>query len=222
MPLDADLKSTVADPDTPGTALLTWLIANHGTGVTLWHPSAWRDQIKADSGVDPPDSAIDRVAAAACLLIENGFWVDPRRFVVITNALNGLGQGPFLRHMPDAVECAEAVTEAALLREDGEDGAVFSDEVRRLIGKILGDEGYLSAPDVLAIAELRPHAPADVPPEVVAEIRNNQADKVEAVRQAVTGRLVAITRAMVKLLPNFPNAHKVAALAERAATRESR
>jgi hypothetical protein len=117
-----------------------------------WHPATVRQELKERFGVEVPWHNLDRIMAAVAVVTTDAFFKDEDRFVKLANILAGDGFDPSAFEPADAAECAWAVTEALLLSPPDDDPEPFSDGVRRYIGFVLREEGYVVPPDVLRIA----------------------------------------------------------------------
>jgi hypothetical protein len=127
-----------------------------------WHPTVIMESVEEKVGCKLPKANFDKLMAAVSIVTDDAFFKDAAKFIQLANVLAGDDFQPDEFNPADVAECAWAVTEALLLRPpDEEDPEVFSDEVRRYIGFVLKEEGYVKAPDVLRIA-----LEADFSPEV--------------------------------------------------------
>ena len=118
-----------------------------------WHPAALRMEFEETYGLRLPSLTFDRLMAGVAVLTTDFFFQDVSRFIQLANVLSGSEFNPEEFDPADSVECAWAITEALLLRPpDEEDQEPFSDDVRRYVGLVLRNEGFVNPPDVLRIA----------------------------------------------------------------------
>lgn len=133
--------------------LLVWALDTYGTECLEWHPTTLKMEIESDFKVRLPKKNFDKLLAAIAILTTDLFFKDAARFVMLANVLAGDDFEPDEFEPADAAECAWAVTEALLLvPPDEEDPEPFSEDVRRYIGHVLKDEGFVRPPDILRIA----------------------------------------------------------------------
>lgn len=135
------------------TALLTWLLDHYGPEVLTWHPETISLELRDDFKVTPPTHIMDRIMAGICVLTTDMFYKNLPRFIQLCNVLSGDEFDPRVFDMADAAECAWGITEALLLNPpDEDDPEPFTDEIRHYIGAVLRNEGFITPPDILAIA----------------------------------------------------------------------
>lgn len=118
-----------------------------------WHPTVIRHELGIAYNANVSDVTVDRLLAGITVATTDLFFKDVRRFIVLANILAGDEFDPEIFDPADSAECAWAVTEALLLNPpDDDDPEPFSDDIRRYIGAVLADEGYVTPPDILRIA----------------------------------------------------------------------
>ncbi len=147
------VRRLLGSPDTYATTLLVWALDTFGPEVLEWHPTTVKMEIEAAAGVKVPKANLDKLLAAIVVVTTDLFFKDAARFVQLANVLAGDDFEPDEFEPADAAECAWAVSEALLLvPPDEDDPEPFSDEVRRYIGHVLKEEGFVRPPDVLRVA----------------------------------------------------------------------
>lgn len=160
-PIEAT-KRLLSDPDTFATTMLVIAVETWGMDCLQddedrergpWHASTFRSMLEQHYGVKLPKCNLDKLMAAITIVTTDLFFKNADRFIVLANILSGDEFDPNQFEIADSVECAWAVTEALLLDPpDHDNPEPFSDDVRRYIGFVLKDEGYVTPPDVLKIA----------------------------------------------------------------------
>jgi hypothetical protein len=120
-----------------------------------WDPVTIYHELIDTYGVAPDPLAFDKLMAGIALLTTDSFYVVTRDFIDLCNVLSGSG---LLEEFDpaDVDEMAWGITEAALVHPPEGEEQVFAPEIRRYIGVMLDEEGFLEAPDVLQVA-VRPH-----------------------------------------------------------------
>lgn len=147
------VRKILMDPDTFATTLLVWAIDCFGMECLEWHPGTIKMELEQRYNCQIPKVNLDKLMAAVMILTTDLFFKDEARFIELANILSGDDFQPDEFDPADSVECAWAVTEALLLcPPDDDDPEPFSDNVRRYIGFVLKEEGYITPPDVLKIA----------------------------------------------------------------------
>lgn len=160
-PIEA-AKALLQDRDTYATVLFVLAVDAFGPeclfdpddpGRGPWHASTFRSMIEQRFGVKLPKCNLDKIMAAATICTTDLFFTNLDRFIVLANILAGDEFDPSEFEPADPVECAWAITEALLLDPpDEENPEPFSDDVRRYIGFVLKEDGFVTPPDVLRIA----------------------------------------------------------------------
>lgn len=155
-------KRLLTEPDTFATVLLTIAVDVFGTdclhdpddpGRGPWHPATFRSMLTEHFGVAIPNLSIDKLMAAVTIVTTDMFFKNVDRFIALANVLAGSEFSPEQFDKADTAECAWAITEALILDPpDSDDHEPFCDDIRRYLGAVLRDEGYISPPDVLKIA----------------------------------------------------------------------
>lgn len=149
----ADVRRLLVGEDTFATTLLVLAVDSYGPECLEWHPRTLLAEFHDDWQVMLPSASLDRLMAAITVITTDLFFQDVSRFVQLANVLAFDEFDPGQFDPADSVECAWAVTEALLLNPpDDEDPEPFCDDVRRYIGMVLRDEGFITPPDILRIA----------------------------------------------------------------------
>lgn len=146
------IRELLGGDDAHGTSILLWALDALGPDLVEWHPATVRREIEEAGG---PITGVnfDRLMAAVAILTTDLFFRNAGAFTTLATALCGGGFHPNDFTPPDAAECAWAITEALLLSPPDEDEPEpFSEDVRRVVGHVLHDEGFLSAPDILGVS----------------------------------------------------------------------
>ncbi len=138
---------------TYSTTLLVWLLDQYGMEVLDWHPETIKLELRDDFQVNVPRFIIDRIMAGICVLTTDLFFQNVSKFIQLCNVFSGDEFDPRTFDIADAGECAWGITEALLLNPpDKEEPEPFGDEIRHYLAAILKEEGFITPPDILAIA----------------------------------------------------------------------
>lgn len=189
------IRKFLMDESSYMTTLLAILIDTYGTEALEWHPETIRQQLEADYNLSLPQFAHDRIMAGVTLLTTDLFYKSASRFVDLCNVIAGAEFDPNVFDPADPYECAWAVTEALLLAPpEDDDDEPFDDEIRRYLGFVLRDEGFVKPPDVLQIAldadfsdKVRYDFSDD--PEMFQGVYETQASKTDEVTTMIRGNL---------------------------------
>ena len=197
-------KKIWVDRDVFATTLLIMGLDYYGPDLLTWHPETIKREIQDDFGVHLPKANFDRLMAAITIVTTDLFFKNLSRFVQLANVLAFDDFQPDEFEPADSMECAWAVTEALLLSPpDESDPEPFSLEVRKYIGFVLHEEGFVQAPDVLRLA-VRDYSSSVTydftdDPEMFAavnEVQTGKKDQVEATLrgclQDLMGQLAAL------------------------------
>ncbi len=151
----ATMRRILADPATFTTPLVVSALDAYGTECLAWAPETLVLELSDDYRVRLPPLVRDRLAAGVRLLTTDGFYKDLEEHVRLANVLAGTPASFQIFDPSDLEEEAWAISEAMLLAPpEPEDAEPFVDDIRRYIGKLAGDAGLLTLPDVLRIAVL--------------------------------------------------------------------
>lgn len=206
VPARMAVRDMLTGEGTFATTLLVWALDCYGPEVLTWHPETIRMELADDFHVEPTRANMDRVMAGVAVVTTDAFFKDPARFIQLCNILSGDEFDPTEFDAADAAECAWGITEALLLRPPEEDEPEpFSDEVRAYVGAVLREEGFVTAPDVLAIAldanwsdKVQFEFADD--PEMQSAIYKTQADRADEITALVKEGLASLIR-QIQALP---------------------
>lgn len=150
------LARTMVDPNSFATTMVVAYLDRFGMEALEWHPWTVRVEVDSEFHATIPDANFDRLMAGILLVSTDRFYKDLDAFLRVAEILSGGAMDPSTVAAPGCLECAWAITEALLLGppEPGDDDP-FVEDVRHYVGHALDREGFLRAPDVLAIG-LRP------------------------------------------------------------------
>ncbi len=217
MAMPPEIRELLHSADAHGTSILIWVLDaltpdDDSSGPTHWHPAVLRREIGEAAHTTIPENNFDKLMAAIAVLTTDLFFKNAGAFAALATALCGGGFHPGSFDPPDAAECAWAITEALLLSPpDDADEEPFSLEVRRFIGTVLREEGFLSAPDVLGIAVGLPgrHDHGD-DPELAAHITAGQKTKIEEIHDVIRDGLASLVEQIESLPLRGGNAKDLA------------
>ena len=116
-----------------------------------WSPETIRLEIQDSFQVAIPDYNLDKIMAAIAILVTDDFFRSCPRFIQLCNILSGDTFDPTTFDVATCPEMAWGITEALLL-EPADTDEPFSEDIRRYVGHMLKEEGYVNPPDVLKIA----------------------------------------------------------------------
>lgn len=210
--------------------VLCWdAFCNHGErgdDWMQWHPAAMRTNVQEHFGVKLPEITFDRLMAAISVLTTDEFFQNLRSFIPLANVLAGSEFDPETFDPADSAECAWAVTEALLLSppEDDQQQPVFSDEIRKYIGRVLHNEGYVKPPDVLKIAidgDFSAQVTYDFSddPEMFGMIHHVQTGKTDDIERVVRESLLELALQLKTLPLRHGHTAGVEALVQKAVTK---
>lgn len=201
------VKTLVTGPDAFATVLLCIAVDAFGPECLHdpadptrgpWHPATFRAMLAQHVGAPVPDLTLDKLMAAVVVVTTDLFFADVHRFISLANVLAGSEFSPEQFDKADAAECAWAITEALILSPpDPDEKEPFCDDVRRYVGAVLKDEGFVSPPDVLRIAidgddaDRVRYTFAD-DPAAFAAIRRGQAAKAAEIETVIRDALTAL------------------------------
>lgn len=179
--------------DTRATPLLIWAVDRFGPELWDWAPATIAAEARAELGQPLPRANFDRLMAAIAIAGTDLFHKDAGAFVRLAGVLSGDAFQPDEFDPPTAAECAWALTEAALLDPPGDDPEPYAPEVRRYLGGVLREEGFLRAPDVLGIALGLPDpSRLDLDPAERAEAEAAQDARDAAIAATIRAGLAAV------------------------------
>ena len=198
------IRQVLTDEESYSTTLVTILIDTYGTEALEWHPATIKQQLEGDFNIQLPQFAHDRIMAAVTLLTTDFFYQAVDKFIDLCNVLGGSEFDPGTFDPADSYECAWGITEALLLSPPEEEEEPFSDDIRRYIGFVLHDEGFVTPPDVLKIAldgdfadQVRYDLADD--PEMFEGVYQMQADKTGEVTTMIKENLTELMQQLQSL-----------------------
>jgi hypothetical protein len=208
----SEAADMLLDEDTLATTLLVWALDEFGPELLGWHPATIRREVEATAGVPIRDDNFDRLMAAVAVVSTDLFFKNAAAFAQLAPALCGDGFDPGEFDPPDAAECAWAIVEALLVSPpDDDDAAPFSEDVRRFVGHVLREEGFTSAPDVLAIALDTGELAAGLDDDVRAASSEAQAQREDDIKSVVREGLRALGDQLSRLTLRHGDASEIVA-----------
>lgn len=138
-------------PLSHATVLLCLYVDTYGMEGLSWHPETVKQQVEEDFAVKLPQQNFDRLMAAITLCTTNYFFKRLSVFIELCNVLSGDDFNPNVFKPADCMDCAWGITEALLIAPPDEEEP-FTDEIRYYLAEILKSEGFVQAPDILALA----------------------------------------------------------------------
>jgi hypothetical protein len=153
-----------------------------------------------------PPVNLDKLCAAVTIVTTDLFFKEVTRFVQLCNVLSGSECDPEEFDPADSLECAWGITEALLLHPpDEDDQEPFTDDVRRYLGIVLKEEGFVRPPDILRLAldadfshQVNHDWSSDQ--ELFHTVRKVQQDKAREVEEVIRDNLVELM-GQLKALP---------------------
>lgn len=198
------VKKLLTDPDTFATVMLMIALDTFGMECLHdkdepergpWHAATFRSMLTQHFGVTIPQLNMDKLMAAVTLLTTDLFFTNVDRFIALANVFAGSEFSPRIFDKADTAECAWAITEALILDPpDHENPEPFCEDIRRYIGAVLRDEGFVKPPDILRIAiegdfsERVRFTFAD-DPAMFSAIYKNQQEKTEEIKGVIRDSL---------------------------------
>ena len=138
------------------TSLLALLIDARGAEALNWDPETIRLELTdMGGGTGPTRENFDKLMALISALTTDRFYKDPEVFMRISTALCGSGINADWLDVMEAEEAAWGITEVCIndpLRRGEKSTDRFSEDIRKMLGLFLADEGIQHPPDVLGIA----------------------------------------------------------------------
>lgn len=139
---------------TPGTmATVSHAIALHffGADIYEWEPETLAMELQDELGVNVDEDNMDRLHAIIAAVTSDSFNNDWAAFTAICSALNGETDPEDIAEMTVA-EFAWGVIEVGLNDED--ESGIYSPDICALVGVVLDQEGFTSAPEWLKFAKM--------------------------------------------------------------------
>lgn len=142
------------DPETFATVVLAIYVSGYEPEevreALSWTPTSYRMELEDRYHIQIPDLLVEKLAAAASILLTDRFYRSVRGFIEICNTLSGSSVTPGVFDPADSMECAWGITEALLL-EPPDSEEPFSEDILYYIGGVLNSEGIKNPPDVLRV-----------------------------------------------------------------------
>lgn len=188
------------------TTLITVFVDNYKTEGFTWSPETIEMEINDDFEIRIPRPNMDRLLTAINLITSDDFYKSLPDFINYCNILSGDTYDPRNWDPATAVEVAWGVTEGVLLSPpDDNDENPFTEEIVSYIGKVLDDEGIITAPDILRIATRENpatfvNAEFSDDPLMYNSIYDLEASKTDAINAAVKQGLAALSQ-QLSVLP---------------------
>jgi hypothetical protein len=188
------LRALLVSEDTHGMVILIWALDGLGQEFFQWAPETIKLETNELAGFEIPKPNYDKLMAAVAIVTTDLFFRDVDAFIKLCNVLSGDDFMPTVFSYAGPEECAWGITEALILDPpDSENEEPFSDEIRRYIGFVLHEEGYIKAPDILQIAIdhdllAKTHQTyADSPEMLDAILKNQKVKEANIERVVMTG-----------------------------------
>lgn len=193
------IREMLLGDGTYATVLYVWYLDRWGAekddegraACLYWAPETIRLEIEEETGIKLPKANFDKLMAMITIITTDLFYRDVQRFIQLANILAGDDFQPDEFEPADPVECAWAIVEALLNDPpDEQDPEPFSDEVRRYLGIVLRNDGFVTPPDILKLAltdgfdPATPNEYAD-DPELFSMIYKGQEEKAAEVTDVI-------------------------------------
>lgn len=139
---------------TPGTmATISHAIALHffGQDIYEWEPETLAMELQDELGVNVDEDNMDRLHAIIAAITSNSFNNDWAAFTAICSALSGETDPEDIAEMT-AAEFAWGVVEVGL--NDDDESSIYSPDICALVGTVLDQEGFVTAPQWLNFAKM--------------------------------------------------------------------
>lgn len=186
-----------------------------------WDPYTFELEIRAVSGAELPESHLDRLMAAVSIFTTDDFFTSVKRFIPLANVLAGDSFDPAVFDPADPWECAWAVTQALLLSPPDEGRSVedtFSMEIRKYLGLVLREYGFVQVPRWLSFAVLPPNPGLmEAPSDMFADGMAIDTERLTSVDDTVKAGLLALVDQLRSLPLENGNTDKFAEHLSRAA-----
>ena len=199
----APLKPYWARRDMFAMNLLLMFIDSYGVEGLQWLPETIEMEIAADFHVDIDDASFERLLTAIAILTTDTFTTSLPDFARSCVVLSGNSVSADVMSLPDSEDIAWGITEALLISPPEQDN-VFNEEIVGFIGATLDNEGILTPPDVLKIAqrpELRDQVSYDFSddPEMFEAIWQTEKSKSGDIDTFVRSRMESLLEQMREL-----------------------
>ncbi len=200
------LANLFADKGAFAFNLLVALLDSYGMEALSWSPETIEMEIADDFNIDIPAASFDRLLTACHIMTDNDFYVSPVDFARGCVSLSGHPCWADTMVLPDSEDVAWGITEAMLIMPPvSNNESIFSPEILGLIGGILDEEGILTPPDVLKIADRAGDVMNRVSyefsddPEMFSAIQSVESDRTNAVNHFVRSRLQSLLHQLQSL-----------------------
>jgi len=154
----AVMRSFLGSDESYSTVLLLLVMDTYGEEALEWSPTTIRMQLEEDFSVTLPESNLDKIMAAINIVTTNYFYQDLGKFITFCNIFSGDSAEHKEFDLADTSELIWGISEAFLLwppeEEDAPYDTRFSAEIIEYIRRILIEEGFIKAPDVLNVSGL--------------------------------------------------------------------
>ena len=149
-------RRLLMEESTYATVLLLILLDTYGPEALQWAPETISLELKDDYAVNITKQTLDKIMAAIAIVTTNYFYKDVLKFIELANILSGDDAEPDEFDPATAGEVLWGLSESFLLwppeKDDNPEDTQFSPEVTEYMVQVLQDEGYMSAPDLLALS----------------------------------------------------------------------
>jgi hypothetical protein len=177
--------------DSFALSLITAFLEVNGTEALEWEPETLRLEVKADFGITPSQTVMDKLQAAITILTTDHeySWWEP--FEEITHVLNDYEANFEVMRPPTVEEIAWGVLESNLIDPSEEPlRKAYSGEIQAYISLILQKAGFYQSPESLQFINMDKWCcdPTVEYPDLTDEIRDIQKVKMIRVRAYVADR----------------------------------
>tara|TARA_R110002020_G_scaffold354958_4_gene567684 strand:+ start:3888 stop:4574 length:687 start_codon:yes stop_codon:yes gene_type:complete len=149
-------RTLLLEESTHATVLLLILLDTYGPESLEWAPETISMELKDDYAVNITKQTLDKIMAAIAIITTNYFYKDVLKFIELVNILSGDDAEPDEFDPATAGEILWGLSEAFLLwppeEGDNPEDTQFSAEIIEYMSQVMRDEGYMSAPDMLALS----------------------------------------------------------------------
>ena len=199
------MANAVSNPESTAITLAIATAEIFGAESYHWDTETLLAEFLATVGVTPPDTNIAKLMASIALVNSDRFYRSLPDFIDLANALSGVTPDPTTFDPADAVECAWAITVAALLAPpDSHEKHPFDTQITGYIDMRLDEEGFVGAPQALAITNRQDKAGTVMgnfsnDPEMFAAVDSLAAGKADDVDAEVMQRLTQTVNQLASL-----------------------
>ena len=149
-------RTLLLEESTHATVLLLILLDTYGPEALEWAPETINMELKDDYAVNITKQTLDKIMAAIAIVTTNYFYKDVLKFIELVNILSGDDAEPNEFDPATAGEILWGLSEAFLLwppeEGDSSEDTHFSAEIIEYMSQVMRDEGYMKAPDLLALS----------------------------------------------------------------------